>query len=273
MHKRKIKLAIDELKNPEKCKNEKISEINNEWLCTIWLKETGLCQLLDAFKLHLVDGRVLATLSKKDLEKYFGFSKKNMQTSLFLAIDLLRKYEFDINSIKNARLNVLNDNRPVDVNLWTNKNFAEWLKLVNLQSFTQNLCESGIHGALVVDNLFNVDFLYNSLKVTDEPKYLNMKKILEDEIKLLKKTKNIRQVIMPNKQMQTNESSTFLRSLNSFKSDKILSFRGSLGRALGKKIKRDISSPLIDDDTYKRIEFSHKIVDMKNFPSATSSAV
>lgn len=48
-------------------------------------------------------------------------------------------------------------------------------------------------------------------------------------------------------------------------------FKGSLGRALGKKIKRDISSPLIDDDTYRRIEFSHKIVDMKNV--STTSVV
>jgi len=64
-----------------------------------------------------------------------------------------------------------------------------------------------------------------------------------------------------------------MRSFNSFKSDKIFNLRGSLGRALGKKIKRDISSPLVDENTYKRIEVSHKIVDMKNFTAATSSAV
>ena len=49
-----------------------------------------------------------------------------------------------------------------------------------------------------------------------------------------------------------------------------LNIKGSLGRALGKKIKRDISSPLIDDDTYKRIEFSHKIVDMKDVPTCSA---
>lgn len=78
--------------------------------------------------------------------------------------------------------------------------------------------ESGIHGALVVDNIFNVDFLYNSLKVSEETRYFNMKKILEDEIKLLKKTKTPRQEM-------TKNDSTFLRSLNSFRSDKIMSFR------------------------------------------------
>ena len=46
---------------------------------------------------------------------------------------------------------------------------------------------------------------------------------------------------------------------------RLFTLRGSLGRALGKKIKRDISSPLIDDDTYKRIEYSHTLVDTKNY--------
>ena len=63
--------------------------------------------------------------------------------------------------------------------------------------------------------------------------------------------------------------------MSSFKTDqrKTFTFRGSLGRALGKKIKRDvISSPLIDEDTFKRIENSHKIIDIrKNFN--VSSAV
>lgn len=133
LHRRKLKLAIEDLKNPEKIKYDKIAEIDNDWLCDVWLKEIGLCQLLDAFKIHLIDGRVLASLVKKDLEKYFGLPKKNVQTSLFLAIDLLRKYEFNLDTMRTARLNVLNDNRPVEVSLWTNENFSEWLKLVNLQ--------------------------------------------------------------------------------------------------------------------------------------------
>lgn len=60
--------------------------------------------------------------------------------------------------------------------------------------------------------------------------------------------------------------SVFNRPLSSFRNDKqrIFTFRGSLGRALGKKVKRDISSPLIDDETLKKIEFRHKIIDMKS---------
>ena len=55
--------------------------------------------------------------------------------------------------------------------------------------FSKNLPESGVHGALIQDNTFSVDFLYNALKVAEEPRYTNMKKILEDEIRLLKKPK------------------------------------------------------------------------------------
>lgn len=54
--------------------------------------------------------------------------------------------------------------------------------------FLPNLSQSGLHGALINDNSFNVEFLYSCLNVTDEPRYVNIKKILDDEIKLLKKS-------------------------------------------------------------------------------------
>ena len=80
-------------------------------------------------------------------------------------------------------------NQLGDVSIWTNEDFVDWLKLVNLQTFLPNLPQSGLHGALISDNSFNVEFLYSALGVTDELKYQNMKKIIEDEIKLLKKSR------------------------------------------------------------------------------------
>jgi hypothetical protein len=51
--------------------------------------------------------------------------------------------------------------------------------------------------------------------------------------------------------------------MSTLKTDKrFFTLRGSLGRALGKKPRREISSPLIDDLTYRRIEYNHKIVDV-----------
>ena len=55
-----------------------------------------MIQLQGIFKLNLIDGRVLASLQRKDLEKYLGISKRNLQTSLLLAIEFLKKHEFDI---------------------------------------------------------------------------------------------------------------------------------------------------------------------------------
>lgn len=65
-------------------------------MCNTWLKDIGLIQLQGIFKLNLIDGRVLASLQRKDLEKYLGISKRSLQTSLLLAIELLKKHEFDI---------------------------------------------------------------------------------------------------------------------------------------------------------------------------------
>lgn len=77
-------------------KYKKLSLINNKWICNVWLKDIGLKQYIATFKINLVDGRILASLQRKDLEKYFGIRKRIHQTSILLGIDLLRKYEFDL---------------------------------------------------------------------------------------------------------------------------------------------------------------------------------
>jgi hypothetical protein len=99
LHKRKLKLAIDELKFPEKCKYPKLNEITTAWLTNVWLKQIGLVQYQNVFKANLIDGRVLASLHRKDLEKFLGIHKRHIQNSLLIAIDFLRKYDFDINVI------------------------------------------------------------------------------------------------------------------------------------------------------------------------------
>ena len=96
LHKRKLRLALDDLKSPEKCKYQKMNEITNDWICNVWLREIGLVQFKNIFRLNLIDGRVLNSLQKKDLEKYMSIHKRNNQISLLIAIDFLRKFEFDI---------------------------------------------------------------------------------------------------------------------------------------------------------------------------------
>ncbi len=291
LHKRKIRLAIDDELKASMSRDEKsrkfpkLAELNTQWLCHVWLKDIGLTQLQSIFKLNLIDGRVLASLQRKDLEKYLGISKRSIQTSLLLGVDLLRRCDFDIDTLAKMRSQSTGQE---SVTYWTNENFVNWIKLMNLEvnrneeisfkltmfsnsflslfcffkPFLKHLNESGLHGAFVMDSSFTVDTLYQCLKVPDDAHFIQLKKIVDDELKMLKKGKSLGQKsgsqfmrsvgysTMKNEQQQQQRRSTF-------------TFRGSLGRALGKKIKRDISSPLVDDDTLKRIESKHKIVDMR----------
>ena len=75
------------------------------------------------------------------------------------------------------------------------------------------MTKSGIHGALVVHSIFNADFLLNSLDVSPHDLSIqqqqfnyNIKKILDEEIKILKKIKS-----------DFKTDSVFLRPLASFR--------------------------------------------------------
>ena len=118
MHRRKLRLAIDDLKcqaSSVKCKYPKLCEISNDWLCNVWLVDTGLCHLRDTFKLNLIDGNVLASLQRKDLEKYLGVNKRTQQTSLLAGVDLLRKYDFDVKKVEDMRKSAASKNEPGQV--------------------------------------------------------------------------------------------------------------------------------------------------------------
>lgn len=180
--------------------------LTNKIICNDWLNSIGLKQYQAIFKTNSVDGRVLSTLQRKDLDKYFGVHKRIHQTSILTAIELLKKYEFDYENFKTIRF----ESETKDISLWSNDSFHDWLKLVSLEvkitcfnknkfrvkinlvsvlkSYADNLSESGLHGAFVADSSFNIDALYEALRV-DEIKHHHIRKIIEDEIKLLKKSK------------------------------------------------------------------------------------
>jgi hypothetical protein len=289
MHRRKVRLALNDLLTyGQKAAPSKLADISTHWLCSTWLVDVGLVNLKECFKANLIDGRVLASLQKRDLEKYLGICKRTQQTSLLLAIDLLRQYDFDIKRIESLR----KFNRQHDINdahLWTNDQFVDWLKTVNLQVFIKKVNDSGLHGGLCLpagDVHFNVDFLYECLAVSEiEPKYLNMKQSIDDQIQLLRRKS-------PPLQIAITKSSSFVRmstvavngshpsssaaaetSTSSSRANKF-NLRGSLGRALGKKCKqRTIGAPLIDDITFKRIESGHRMVEIQKHPTNTASSM
>ena len=73
----------------------KAAELDHHWVAKAWLSDVGLPQYSQAFQGHLVDGRVLNSLTRRDLERYLNVSKKFHQVSLLLGIELLHGLGFD----------------------------------------------------------------------------------------------------------------------------------------------------------------------------------
>lgn len=69
--------------------------MDHHWVATSWLSDVGLPQYSQTFQTHLVDGRVLNSLSRRDLERFLNISDQYHQTSLLLAIQLLQIVSFD----------------------------------------------------------------------------------------------------------------------------------------------------------------------------------
>lgn len=83
--------------------------MDHHWVATSWLSDVGLPQYSQAFQAHLVDGRVLNSLSHRDLKQFFNISDQNHQTSLLLAIQLLQIVSFD----KEVRAYAKSPKRPL----------------------------------------------------------------------------------------------------------------------------------------------------------------
>lgn len=69
--------------------------MDHHWVAKAWLSDVGLPQYSQAFHNHLVDGRMLNSLTRHDLERHLNISKKFHQVSLLLGIELLHSLNFD----------------------------------------------------------------------------------------------------------------------------------------------------------------------------------
>ncbi|XP_022256401.1 kazrin-like, partial [Limulus polyphemus] len=164
MHRRKLRLAIEEHRDPSSSLNPKISFLSHIWVVEEWLPSLGLAMYSEAFKFQLVDGRVLDTLNKKDLEKYLGVSRKFHQASLVHAIHLLRIVKFDKQVLEQRRSRC--EHMDLDPLVWTNQRFIKWVQSIDLVEYAENLKDSGVHGALVVLELsFTADTMATALGI------------------------------------------------------------------------------------------------------------
>ena len=76
-------------------KYPKCGVVDHTWVAHRWIKDCGLPQYSQIFDEHLVDGRLLNALTKKDLEKHLGIHRKFHQVSILHAVQLLRHINFD----------------------------------------------------------------------------------------------------------------------------------------------------------------------------------
>ncbi|CAH1240172.1 KAZN [Branchiostoma lanceolatum] len=164
LHRRKLRLAIEEHRTPEASKYSKAAQMDHRWVSRTWLTDLGLPQYRPAFESLLVDGRVLATLSRKDLEKYLSISRKFHQVSLLHGIDFLRRVKFDKEALHERRLQC--EDIDCDPLVWTNQRLIKWAQNIDLKEYSNNLAESGVHGALLVlEPSFNADAMATALGI------------------------------------------------------------------------------------------------------------
>uniref|UniRef100_A0A8C6SSS6 Kazrin, periplakin interacting protein b n=1 Tax=Neogobius melanostomus TaxID=47308 RepID=A0A8C6SSS6_9GOBI len=174
LHRRKFRLAIEDHRKAEGDQGSRLvlskaSDLDHLWVSGFWLSEVGLPQYSQAFLSRLVDGRVLNSLSRRDLERHLNVSDHFHQSSLLLAIQLLQMLGFDKEALQARRAKCEQFDR--DPIVWTCHRVMKWIRDIDLKEFADNLQGKGIHGAvLVLDPSFDPDAMSKALCIpTNRP--------------------------------------------------------------------------------------------------------
>ena len=119
-----------------------------------------MLQYSESFTANMVDARMLEHLSKKELEKYLGVTRKFHQASIVHGIHLLRIMKYDrqvANLVRNlgvlyCSVSVLKalavrrhqcENIDADPLVWTNQRFIRWARSIDLTEYADNLKGKG----------------------------------------------------------------------------------------------------------------------------------
>ncbi|XP_051915148.1 kazrin-A isoform X3 [Hippocampus zosterae] len=165
MHRRKLRLAIEDYREAEDGRGlSKAADMDHHWVAKAWLSDVGLPQYSQAFHTHLVDGRMLHSLTLRDLERHLNISKNFHQVSLLLGIELLHLLNFDKDALQARRVQCEHQN--TDPLVWTSHRVIKWLKDIDLKEFADGVVSSGIHGAvMVLDPNFSSDALATAMGI------------------------------------------------------------------------------------------------------------
>uniref|UniRef100_A0A8C5KI36 Kazrin, periplakin interacting protein n=1 Tax=Jaculus jaculus TaxID=51337 RepID=A0A8C5KI36_JACJA len=165
LHRRKLRLAIEDYRDAEAGRSlSKAADLDHHWVAKAWLNDIGLPQYSQAFQNHLVDGRVLSSLMKRDLEKRLNVSKKFHQISILLGIELLCQVSFSREVLQERRARCETQN--TDPVVWTNQRVLKWVRDIDLKEYADNLTNSGVHGAvMVLEPTFNAEAMATALGI------------------------------------------------------------------------------------------------------------
>uniref|UniRef100_A0A8C4SKT0 SAM domain-containing protein n=1 Tax=Erpetoichthys calabaricus TaxID=27687 RepID=A0A8C4SKT0_ERPCA len=175
LHRRKLQLAIEDYQLAES------TDLDHHWVAKAWLCDIGLPQYSQNFLKHLVDGRVLRSLTRRDLEKHLSITKKFHQVSILLGIELLSQAHCDKEGHR----------RPAVVSCGNELSKSKIMNVANhfyvlllYKEYADNLEFSGVHGAvLVLEPAFNAEALASALHIPSHRHIL--RRHLSEELKVL----------------------------------------------------------------------------------------
>ncbi|XP_041479895.1 kazrin-like isoform X4 [Lytechinus variegatus] len=248
LHRRKLRLAIDQNKVPSECKFPKAADLDHCWVARTWLNDLGLGQHSLIFEAERVDGRVLSTLTKRDLEKYLKVTRKFHQASLLHGIELLRMLKFNKAMLSERRTQ--SEDIDMDPLVWTTQRVMKWARSIDLIEYADNLVDSGVHGALMVlEPSFDSDAMANALGIPSSKNIIRRHLTTELNALVLPARASLQPVngTMDARHRRASSGALggggFQRSYNTNGEGRSKpTFRGSLGRALGRKLRQDMNT-------------------------------